>query len=55
MVTNMVEQFNDAADRRVDHIFWKLAQLILIISALVIFILVVHNLFKRREAHPSNQ
>jgi hypothetical protein len=55
MVANMVDQFNDAADRRVDHIFWKLAQLILIISVLVIFILVVHNLFKRREAHPSNQ
>jgi methyl-accepting chemotaxis protein len=55
MVTNMVEQFNDAADRRVDHIFWKLAQLILIISALVVIILVVHNFFKRREAHPSNQ
>ena len=55
MVSNMVDQFNDAADRRVDHIFWKLAQLILIISVLVIIILIVHNLFKRREAHPSNQ
>jgi len=55
MVTNMVEQFNDAADRRVDHIFWRLAQLILIISLLVVIILIAHNFFKRREAHPSNQ
>jgi hypothetical protein len=55
MVTNMVDQFNDAADRRVDHIFWRLAQLILIISLLVMIILIVHNLFKRRKVHPSNQ
>lgn len=54
MVTNMVDQFNDAADRRVDHFFWRLAQLILSISVLVIIILVVHNLFKRRKAHSSN-
>jgi methyl-accepting chemotaxis protein len=55
MVTNMVEQFNDAADRRVDHIFWRLAQLILIISLLAMIILVAHNYFRRREVHPSNQ
>ena len=55
IVTNMVDQFNNAADRRVDHIFWRLAQLIFIISLLVMIVLVVHNLFKRREVHPSNQ
>jgi methyl-accepting chemotaxis protein len=55
MVANMVEQFNDAADRRVDHIFWRLAQLILIFSVLVVIILIGHNFFKRREVQPSNQ
>lgn len=55
IVSKIVNQFNDAADKRVDHIFWRLAQLILIISVLVIIILIVHNLFKRREEHPTNQ
>ena len=55
MAANMVDQFADAADKRVDHIFWRLAQLILIISVLVVIILIVHNLFKRRKVHPSNQ
>ena len=55
LVTKIVDQINKAADNRVDHVFWRLVQLFSIIAILVIIIVVVHNILKRREAHPSNQ
>ena len=54
LVAKIVDQFNDAADKRVDHIFWRLIQLFSIIAVFVIVIVVVRNLSKRREVHQSN-
>lgn len=50
LVTNIVDQFNEAADKRVDHIFLRLVQLFAIIAVMVLIIVLVHNLLKRREA-----
>jgi len=47
-MTNITKEFNDAAEKRVDHIFWRLAELFAIIAAMVLIILFLHNLFRRR-------
>jgi len=54
LVAKIVQQFNDAADKRVDHIFWRLIQLFSILAIFVIVIVVVHNFSKRREVNQSN-
>ena len=54
-ITNITKVFHDAAKKRVDHVFWRLAELFAIIAFFVIIIVVVHNLLKRRLAHHSNQ
>jgi len=54
MVTNIVDQINNAADKRVDHVFWRLVQLFLIIAVLAMIIVAVHNRLKRRELHQTN-
>ena len=55
MVTNIVDQINNAADKRVDHVFWRLVQLFLIIAVLAMTIVAVHNRLKRRELNQTNQ
>ena len=54
-ITSITKEFNDAAEKRVDHIFWRLAELFAIIAFFVIIIVVVHNLLKRRLAHRPNR
>jgi len=54
MVTNIVDQINNAADKRVDHVFWRLVQLFLIIAVLAMIIVAVHNRLKRRELHQTH-
>jgi cytochrome c556 len=54
-ITNITKVFHDAAKKRVDHVFWRLAELFAIIALFVIIIVVVHNLLKRRLAHRPNQ
>ncbi|UCG11904.1 MAG: hypothetical protein JSU72_15500 [Deltaproteobacteria bacterium] len=55
LITNIVGQFNDAAEKRVNHVFWRLIQLFAIVAVMVTIIMVVHNLTRRREVHRSNQ
>ncbi len=55
LITNIADQFNDAAEKRVDHIFWRLAELFAIIAVMVLIIVVVHNFLRRRVAHRSKQ
>jgi len=54
-INSITKEFNDAAEKRVDHVFWRLAELFAIIALFVIIIVVVHNLLKRRLAHRPNQ
>ena len=53
-ITNITKAFNDAADKRVDHIFWRLAQLFTIIAVMVLFIVFANNLFRRRLVPESS-
>lgn len=55
LITNIADQFNTAADKRVDHIFWRLVQLFSFIAVIGIIIVVVHNLLRRSEIRRSNQ
>jgi ABC-type transporter Mla subunit MlaD len=48
LISNLTREFNDAAEKRVDHVFWRLAELFGIIGFLVLIIVVVHNLLKHR-------
>lgn len=49
-----VDQLNDTAEKRVDHVFLRLVQLFAIISVMVLIIVVVNNLLRRREAGRPN-
>jgi hypothetical protein len=55
LITKVVDQLNDTAEQRVDHVFWRLVQLFAIIAVMVLIIVVVHNLLRRREAGRPNQ
>jgi hypothetical protein len=55
LIANIVDQINNAADKRVDHVFWRLVQLFLIIAVLVMIIVVVHNRLKGWELNQTNQ
>jgi len=54
LITNIVDQFNEAAEKRVDHIFWRLVQLFAIIAVMALIVVVIHNLLRRREVRRSN-
>ncbi|MBC2711322.1 MAG: hypothetical protein HGJ94_10090 [Desulfosarcina sp.] len=43
MITHILEEFNDAADTRVDHIFWRLLQLLAATGVIILVILVVNQ------------
>lgn len=47
-INNIISEFNKTAENRVDHIFWRLAQLIMIIGVCVLIIIVVHKLLSMR-------
>lgn len=54
LITGVVDQLNATAEKRVDHVFWRLVQLFAIIAVMVLIIVVIHNLLRRREVcHPS--
>ena len=55
LFTRVVDQLNNTADQRVDHVFWRLVELFAIIAVMVLIIVVVHNLLRRREAGRPNQ
>jgi len=54
LITNIVDQFNDAAEKRVDHVFWRLVVLFAITAVMALIIVVVHDLLRRREGRRSN-
>ena len=54
LITNVVDQFNESTDKRVDHIFRRLVQLFAIITVLALIVVVIHNLLRRREVRRSN-
>lgn len=53
-ITNITKEFNDAADKRVDHIFWRLAELFAIIAVMVLILVFLNNLFRRRLVPESS-
>ena len=53
LITNIVNQFNAAAEKRVDHIFWRLVVLFVIIAIMALIIVVIHNLLRRGEMRRS--
>ena len=54
-VTNISKELNDAAEKRVDHIFWRLAELFAIIAVMVLIIVFLHNQLKHRAVHRPSQ
>lgn len=49
ILTHALEQFNQAADQRVDHIFSRLFQLLLAAGGIVVIILVVHRFTRLKK------
>ena len=49
LISTVLDQFNEAADRRIDHIFWRLFQLLVATGVIIIVILVIGK-FTRRQA-----
>jgi hypothetical protein len=45
----IVTKFNEAAEKRIDHIFWRLALLIVILCMCVVIILVIHRLLSKQS------
>ncbi len=52
LVAQVLEQFNQAADQRVDHIFLRLFQLVLAIGVVIVIILLVNRFSRPRR--PAN-
>lgn len=48
LISTILDQFNDAADRRIDHIFWRLFQLLVATGVIIIVILVIVRMTRRR-------
>ena len=55
LITGIVDQLNATAEKRVDHVFWRLVVLFAIITAMTLIVVVVHHQFKRTETRRSNQ
>jgi len=56
LINGVVDKINATAEKRVDHVFWRLVQLFAIVAVMAVIIVVVHNLFRRREVyHPNKQ
>jgi hypothetical protein len=54
LITGIVDQLNATAEKRVDHVFYRLVQLFAIITVLALIVVVIHNLLRRREVRRSN-
>ena len=48
LITSILDQFNEAADQRIDYIFWRLFQLTVAIGVIIVVILVVGRFTRRR-------
>ena len=48
LISTILDQFNEAADRRIDHIFWRLFQLLVATGVIIIVILVIGRITRRR-------
>jgi len=48
-IAEVLNQFNRAADERVDHIFWRILVLIAAIGGIVLILVVVHGRLKRKS------
>jgi hypothetical protein len=48
-IAEILNQFNRAADERVDHIFWRILVLIAAIGGIVLILVVVHGSLKRKS------
>jgi len=55
LINGVVDKINATAEKRVDHVFWRLVQLFAIVAVMALIIVVVHNLFRRREVYHSNK
>jgi len=51
---NIVSEFNTVSEKRVDHIFWRLIHLIIILSICVLIIVIVHHLLSKRFSSKRN-
>lgn len=45
---NIVSEFNTVSEKRVDHIFWRLTHLIIILSICALIIVIIHHLLSKR-------
>ncbi len=53
--SNIVSEINKASEKRVDHIFWRLIQLIITLSICVLIIVIVHHLLSKRYSSKRNK
>jgi len=51
---NIVSEFNTVSEKRVDHIFWRLIQLIIVLSVCVLIIVIIHHLLSKRFSSKRN-
>jgi len=50
LISNILDQFNEAADRRIDHIFWRLIQLLATIGVIAVVVLILFRLTRPKTA-----
>jgi hypothetical protein len=50
LISNVLDQFNEAADRRIDHIFWRLIQLLATIGVIAVVVLILFRLTRPKTA-----
>ncbi|MBC2710302.1 MAG: hypothetical protein HGJ94_04675 [Desulfosarcina sp.] len=48
LITSIMEQFNESAENRIDHIFWRLIELFSVIGVIVLVVLTVHFMLRRK-------
>ena len=51
---SIVSEINTVSERRVDHIFWRLIQLIIVLSICALIIVIVHHLLSKRLSSERN-
>lgn len=48
IITHIIDQVNQTAEARIDHIFWRLVVLISVLGAIVLVLLIVHFMMRRK-------
>jgi putative copper export protein len=50
LISSILNQFNEAADKRVDHIFWRLLQLLATIGVIIFIVVILTRLTRPKTS-----